>query len=276
MNNFPWHHSLPWLHSIAFILPLSPIVELFFCYWSGRGWIIEHLMGQNNLIEKSATYGFLGCGFFRKECEVFFPHPPRRNARAAGPGNQRGLDLVFCLGSVSLTCGAVNSSTWEEGGRLWVSTGGRHWDPTGTYTTPLHPQLPGGKTWDRRDYEEKAGRKTSKWPAGGRRHWEWAAHQPAWRSHTQTGTIIIQHSTRSSRNWPSPRNKNQLPWFYKIKPFACLFGGYWTFPMDCELSLGPDLNKLEKIKYIGIFSPSSVKELFIPYYMQQHEEHSCG
>lgn len=47
------------------------------------------------MIEKSAICGFLGCGLFRKECEVFSPHPPRRVGRASSPGGQRGLELVF-------------------------------------------------------------------------------------------------------------------------------------------------------------------------------------
>ena len=109
----------------------------FFALGGGMGWLIEHLMWQYSLIEKFIISGFLGCGLFRKECEVFLPHPPRTTAGSSSPGGHRGLGLVFQLGNgSSLTCGggALISGTWEGGGGSWASTRGRSWDTIETHT----------------------------------------------------------------------------------------------------------------------------------------------
>lgn len=86
----------------------------FFVLGSGMGWLIKHLVWQHNLIEKLVISGFLGCGLFRKECEVFLPHPPRMTCGTSSSGGQRGLGLVFQLGNgSSLTCaGAGGTDFW--------------------------------------------------------------------------------------------------------------------------------------------------------------------
>ena len=54
-----------------------PLLNFSFAVGGGRERLIEHLIWQHSLIEKSVITGFLGCGLFGKECEVFFPHPPQ-------------------------------------------------------------------------------------------------------------------------------------------------------------------------------------------------------
>ena len=132
VNIFPCYSTVPMLYSMTFTIFL---VAYCWTIGGGTGWLIEHLMWQRNLIEKSVVSDFLGCGLFQKECEVFSPHPPRRAVGTSSPGGHRGLGLVFQLRNGSrLTCGAVISSTWAEGGGSWASTGGRSWEPPGTHT----------------------------------------------------------------------------------------------------------------------------------------------
>lgn len=183
----------------------------FFALGSGMGWLIEHLMGQHNLIEKLVISGFLGCGLFGKECEVFFPHPPRTTAGTSSPGGHRGLGLVFQLGNgSSLTCGGHWFLVPEK--RVGDHEHGRSWDPAGTHTASSLSR------WEKLIWRWpwwEAGRKTPKRSAVGRGLCEWAAQQSDWRSsaHRQKASAFntrfkeqshqgCLHWTRTS--FPSP------------------------------------------------------------------------
>ena len=95
-------------------------------------------MWQNSLIDKSAISGFLSYEFFRKECEVFFPHPPKRAATASSPGGQSGWSWFSNGECSSLTCGAAASLCRRGQGIASVHMWQRlrsHWN------TNIHPPL---------------------------------------------------------------------------------------------------------------------------------------
>ena len=202
----------------------------FFALGGGMGWLIEHLMWQYSLIEKFIISGFLGCGLFRKECEVFLPHPPRTTAGASSPGGHRGLGLVFQLGNgSSLTCGggALTSGTWEGGGDH------EHPHVAEVEIQLKHTQPPAsqdGKTWYEDGHEGEAGGKTTKWSVVGKGLCERAAQQSDWRSsaHRQKGSAP-NTSCKEQSPTLSPLNEDQLPHFYKTRLLACLSGDFFFF-----------------------------------------------
>ena len=187
-----------------------------------------------------------------------FPTSSQKGGQSFQSWRSRGKEMVFQWGSRSLTCGTVTSSTWEEGARSQVSTSRSC--PAGTHSPwprTLQVVKPGvGWLWGGSSIHRQEG--------------------PAFSMYTRSRcNCRYFHWIRTSCPVLQDQNFRLLVWGFLFGDFLVLFLIQWTrgwgpnndFKLltNCGWALGSDWNKPGKIKNIGISSPSSVTDLFIPH-----------